>query len=126
MRGVDGVLAVVEQLAGALVPASALETLVLPSRVQGYQPGMLDELTSAGEVLWAGAGGLSGGDGWVTLVPADLAPLLLPEPPGGAVDEGGVASVLLDELAGGQALFFRSLSDRAGATDDQAGSRLST
>jgi ATP-dependent Lhr-like helicase len=81
---------------------------------------MLDELTSAGEVLWAGAGSLSGGDGWVTLVPADLAPLLLPEPPGGATDEGGVASVLLDELAGGQALFFRSLSDRAGSTDDQA------
>ncbi|SDX76844.1 ATP dependent helicase, Lhr family [Modestobacter sp. DSM 44400] len=120
LRGVDGVLAVVEQLAGALVPASALEALVLPSRVTGYSPAMLDELTSAGEVLWAGAGSLSGGDGWVTLVPADLAPLLLPEPPGGAVDEGGVAAQVLAELAGGQALFFRSLSDRVGATDDQA------
>jgi ATP-dependent Lhr-like helicase len=120
MRGVDGVLAVVEQLAGALVPASALETLVLPSRVQGYQPGMLDELTSAGEVLWAGAGGLSGGDGWITLVPADLAALLLPEPPLGAQDEGGVGAQVLEELAGGQALFFRGLSDRVGATDDQA------
>src|SRR3712207_7874586 len=57
--GVDGVLAVVEQLAGALVPASALETLVLPTRVRDYSPAMLDELTSAGEVLWAGAGGRS-------------------------------------------------------------------
>lgn len=120
MRGVDGVLAVVEQLAGALVPASALETLVLPSRVQGYQPGMLDELTSAGEVLWAGAGGLSGGDGWITLVPADLAPLLLPDPPLGAQDEGGVAEQVLEELAGGRALFFRGLSDLVGSTDDQA------
>ncbi|MCU1604381.1 MAG: putative ATP-dependent helicase lhr, partial [Modestobacter sp.] len=120
LRGVDGVLAVVEQLAGALVPASALESLVLPARVPGYSPAMLDELTSAGEVLWAGAGSLSGGDGWVTLVPADLAPLLLPEPPGGAADEGGVASLVLEELAGGQALFFRSLSDRVGSTDDQA------
>lgn len=120
MRGVDGVLAVVEQLAGALVPASALESLVLPSRVQGYSPAMLDELTSAGEVLWAGAGGLSGGDGWVTLVPADLAPLLLPEPPAGAVLEGGVGQLVLDELAGGQAMFFRTLSDRVGATDDPA------
>jgi ATP-dependent Lhr-like helicase len=120
LRGVDGVLAVIEQLAGALVPASALESLVLPSRVSGYSPAMLDELTSAGEVLWAGAGSLSGGDGWVTLVPADLAPLLLPEPPGGAADEGGVGSLVLEELAGGQALFFRSLSDRVGATDDQA------
>ncbi|GHE14463.1 ATP-dependent helicase [Klenkia taihuensis] len=120
MRGVDGVLAVVEQLAGALVPASALETLVLPSRVQGYQPGMLDELTSAGEVLWAGAGGLAGGDGWITLVPADLAPLLLPDPPLGAQDEGGVAQQVLEELAGGRALFFRGLSDLVGSTDDQA------
>ncbi len=120
MRGVDGVLAVVEQLAGALVPASALETLVLPSRVQGYQPGMLDELTSAGEVLWAGAGGLAGGDGWITLVPADLAPLLLPDPPLGAQDEGGPAQQVLEELAGGRALFFRGLSDLVGSTDDQA------
>jgi len=120
MRGVDGVLAVVEQLAGALVPASALETLVLPSRVQGYQPGMLDELTSAGEVLWAGAGGLAGGDGWITLVPADLAPLLLPDPPLGAQDEGGVAQQVVEELSGGRALFFRGLSDLVGATDDQA------
>ena len=80
LRGADGVLAVVEQLAGALVPASALESLVLPARVRDYSPAMLDELTSAGEVLWAGAGGLPGGDGWISLVPADLAPLLLPEP----------------------------------------------
>src|SRR4051794_12693691 len=120
MRGVDGVLAVVEQLAGALVPASALESLVLPARVRDYSPAMLDELTSAGEVLWAGAGGLSGGDGWVSLVPADLAPLLLPEPPGAASVEGGYGAALLEELSGGQAMFFRSLSDRVGATDDPA------
>jgi ATP-dependent Lhr-like helicase len=124
LRGVDGVLAVVEQLAGALVPASALESLVLPSRVRDYRPALLDELTSAGEVLWAGAGGLPGGDGWVTLVPADLAPLLLPDPlePGGVDDEGGggLAEAALDRLSGGQALFFRGLSDLVGSTDDQA------
>ncbi|MGY1672030.1 ATP-dependent helicase [Geodermatophilus sp. SYSU D00710] len=119
MRGVDGVLAVVEQLAGALVPASALETLVLRGRVRDYSPAMLDELTSAGEVLWAGAGGLPGGDGWVSLVPADLAPLLLPdvvEPP----EEGGVAFAVLEQLAAGQAVFFRGLSDLVGSTDDTA------
>ncbi|SHN80885.1 ATP dependent helicase, Lhr family [Geodermatophilus obscurus] len=116
MRGPDGVLAVVEQLAGALVPASALESLVLPARVRDYAPAMLDELTSAGEVLWAGAGGLPGGDGWVSLVPADLAPLLLPEP----LELPEAASTVLDQLAGGQALFFRGLSDLAGSTDDAA------
>ncbi|SNR92879.1 ATP-dependent helicase [Blastococcus mobilis] len=116
LRGADGVLAVVEQLAGALVPASALESLVLPARVRGYSPAMLDELTSAGEVLWAGAGGLPGGDGWISLVPADLAPLLLPEPLE-VPDEG---TPILEQLAGGQALFFRGLSDLVGATDDTA------
>src|SRR3954451_9107448 len=124
MRGVDGVLAVVEQLAGALVPASALESLVLPGRVQNYSPAMLDELTSAGEVLWAGAGGLPGGDGWFSLVPADLAPLLLPEPlePGRVGDgsEGSVGAAVLERLAGGQALFFRGLSDLVCSTDDAA------
>jgi ATP-dependent helicase Lhr and Lhr-like helicase len=116
LRGTDGVLAVVEQLAGALVPASALESLVLPTRVRDYSPAMLDELTSAGEVLWAGAGGLPGGDGWISLVPADLAPLLLPEP----LDPPEAGGPLLDLLAGGQALFFRGLSDLLGATDDTA------
>ena len=53
-RGVDGLLRTVEQLAGVPLPVSALETLVLPSRVAGYAPGWLDELTLAGEVVWAG------------------------------------------------------------------------
>ncbi|MDP5183452.1 ATP-dependent helicase [Blastococcus sp. BMG 814] len=116
LRGADGVLAVVEQLAGALVPASALESLVLPARVRDYSPAMLDELTSAGEVLWAGAGGLPGGDGWISLVPADLAPLLLPE----QLEVAGEGQPVLDLLAGGQAMFFRGLSDALGATDDAA------
>ena len=50
LRGVDGVVAVVEQLAGCAVPASALESLVLSSRVVDYAPSMLDELTASGEV----------------------------------------------------------------------------
>ena len=37
-RGVDGVLRVIEQFAGVPVSASALESLVLPSRVADYSP----------------------------------------------------------------------------------------
>ena len=58
LRGVDGVLRAVEQLAGALLPASAVESLILPARVPGYTPALLDELTTAGEVLWTGHGSL--------------------------------------------------------------------
>ncbi len=104
------VLEVVERLAGAPVPASALETLVLPGRVPGYSPALLDELTSAGEVVWSGAGALPGGDGWLVLAPADGAALMLPEP--GEVSMTPLHEALLEVLSGGGALFFRMLSDR--------------
>jgi ATP-dependent Lhr-like helicase len=117
-RGIDGLVRAVEQLQGAIVPASALESLVLPARVAGYTPAMLDELTSSGEVLWAGGGSLPGNDGWVSLQLADSADLLLPAV--GELELSPLHSSVLDALVDGQALFFRSLSDRVGSTDDVA------
>jgi ATP-dependent Lhr-like helicase len=110
------VLEVIERLGGAPVPASALETLVLPGRVPGYSPAMLDELTSAGEIVWSGAGALPGGDGWLVLAPADGAPLLLPEP--AEVSMTPLHTAVLEALAGGGAMFFRMLSDRAAGLMD--------
>jgi ATP-dependent Lhr-like helicase len=118
LRGVDGVLAVVEQLAGCAVPASALEPLVLAARVPDYTSAMLDELTTTGEVLWAGHGTLPGTDGWVSLHPADQAPLTLPDP--GPVDLTPLHQAVLDALGGGAAYFFRRLSDAVGSADDRA------
>jgi len=119
MRGVDGVLRAVEQLQGAAVPASALETLVLPARVADYAPAMLDELCAAGEVVWSGAGALPGGDGWVSLYLADLAPLLLPAPEQ-STPRTPLSDAVLETLGGGAALFFRTLADRVHALDDAA------
>ena len=45
---------VVDQLAGVPIPASVLERDVLPARVPGYQPRLLDELGALGEVAWVG------------------------------------------------------------------------
>ncbi|WP_446214496.1 ATP-dependent helicase [Micromonospora sp. IBSANI012] len=118
-RGVEALAATIEQVQGAAVPASALERLVLPARVADYSPAQLDELCASGEVVWAGAGAISGGDGWVTLAYADTAPLLLP-PPDEALTLTPLHEAVLDALTEGQALFFRSLSDRVGATDDAA------
>src|SRR5699024_11294214 len=56
LRGADGVYAVLEQLAGVRLPASAWESMVLPSRVGDYTPVMLDELTANGEVVKVGEG----------------------------------------------------------------------
>jgi ATP-dependent Lhr-like helicase len=111
--GPDAVYGVVEQIAGVPVPASALEPLVLAARVDGYAPAMLDELTAAGDVLWAGAGSLPGGDGYLVLAPADTAPLLLPPP--GEITMTPVHDALLEVLAGGGGLFFRALADRVTA-----------
>ncbi|MFI5931177.1 ATP-dependent helicase [Actinoplanes sp. NPDC051494] len=116
-RGVDAVAAAIEQLQGIAVPASAWERLVLPVRVADYAAPQLDELCAGGEVLWAGSGSIAGGDGWVTLAYADSAPLLLP-PPDDELALTPLHQAVLDTLADGQALFFRSLSDRAGSTDD--------
>ncbi|WP_285787340.1 ATP-dependent helicase [Micromonospora sp. NBRC 101691] len=118
-RGVEALAAALEQLQGVAVPASALERLVLPTRVADYSPAFLDELCASGELVWAGSGAISGGDGWVTLAYADAAPLLLP-PPDEALTLTPAHQAVLDALADGQALFFRSLADRVGSGDDAA------
>jgi ATP-dependent Lhr-like helicase len=118
-RGVDAVAAAIEQLQGIAVPASAWERLVLPARVADYSPAQLDELCAGGEVVWAGSGSITGGDGWVTLAYADGAALLLP-PPDDELALTPEHHTVLDALGDGQALFFRSLSDRVRSTDDQA------
>lgn len=118
-RGVAAVAAALEQVQGLALPGSALERLVLPARVADYSPAQLDELCASGEVVWAGSGAISGGDGWVVLAYADTAPLLLP-PPDGALTRTPLHEAVLDALGDGQALFFRSLSDQVGSTDDAA------
>ncbi len=58
---------VVDQLAGLAIPASVLERDVLPARVPGYQPRLLDELGALGEVAWVGRGSLGRDDGRIAL-----------------------------------------------------------
>ncbi|UIJ33439.1 ATP-dependent helicase [Allobranchiibius sp. GilTou73] len=116
-RGADGLLRAVEQLAGARVPASALETLVLPARVVGYTPGLLDELTTSGEVLWQGHAALPGDDGWVSLHLTETAHLTL-APADDTLEFTETHTALMDALGAGGAYFFRTLSDAAHSTND--------
>jgi ATP-dependent Lhr-like helicase len=116
LKGIDGVVQAIDQLSGLPLPASAWETLILPSRVSGYTPSWLDELTATGEVLWSGAGPLPGGDGWVSLHLADTAHLTLPLPDDAPA--GDLQGRVLETLGGGGAFFFRQLSTAVGSTDD--------
>lgn len=123
LRGVDGVLTVVDQLAGCAVPASALEPLVLGSRVVDYHPALLDELTATGEVIWAGHGSLPGTDGWASLHLADSAHLTLPDPAelAGDLETTPLHDAVLEALAGGGAYFFRQLATTVGTSEQMSG-----
>jgi ATP-dependent Lhr-like helicase len=79
---------------------------------------MLDELTARGDVVWAGQGGLPGGDGWVSIALAETAPLLLPIADDGAVSDD--AHQVLEVLASGGALFFRDIAARLPDLDHKA------
>ncbi|MGC5168223.1 Lhr family helicase [Luteimicrobium sp. DT211] len=121
LRGVDGLLRAVEQLSGAAVPASALETLVLPARVRDYAPALLDELTTSGEVLWCGHAALpgsGGGDGLVSLHLAETAHLTLPTVP--PLDDVGAGTPLhaavLEVLEHAGGLFLGRVAELAEAS----------
>ena len=63
LAGTDGLRSVIEQLDGYELAADAWERWVLRSRIDGYEPAMLDTLCLTGEVGWAR---LSAMDGAVT------------------------------------------------------------
>lgn len=119
LEGIDGVVAAIDQLAGVPIPASAWESLILPSRVHNYSPAMLDELTATGEVMWAGVGALPGRDGWVSLHLADSAPLTL-TPPEGEIAEGSLAQRLVNILGAGGAYFASQLQVLSDAENEQS------
>ncbi|SIT87334.1 DEAD/DEAH box helicase [Microbacterium sp. RU33B] len=119
LEGIDGVAAVIEQLAGVPIPASAWESLVLPGRVSDYTPAMLDELTATGEVVWSGHGSLPGRDGWIALHPADAAPLTLALPEDD-IAPGSLEHQLLHTLGAGGAYFAAQLKQLTGAENEQS------
>jgi ATP-dependent helicase Lhr and Lhr-like helicase len=114
-RGTDAVLAAIEQLAGYALPASAIESVVLPARVADYQPAMLDELLTSGEARWVGDGPVGEADGWIRLFPADLDP-----GPARSLPATYRGNELLAALGGGGAHFFDALLPTGLATGDRA------
>ncbi|WP_168581748.1 ATP-dependent helicase [Gephyromycinifex aptenodytis] len=116
LRGLDGLIRAVEQLCGARLPASAVESLVLPARVERYSPALLDEALAAGEITWQGHGALPGDDGWVSLHLTDTAPLTLSAPGEDPLTEREQS--IVEAMAGGGAYFFRGLGQATGSTDD--------
>ncbi|MDZ8200301.1 DEAD/DEAH box helicase [Microbacterium sp. SSW1-59] len=119
LDGIDGLAAVIEQLAGVPAPASAWESLIFPTRVRDYRPALLDELTSSGEVVWTGHGSLPGRDGWIAFHPADTAPLTLTRDDV-EIAEDSLDARLLHVLGAGGAYFAGQLRQLADADNEQS------
>jgi ATP-dependent Lhr-like helicase len=77
----DALLDAIENLQGAPIPASLLESQVLPARISDYAPSGLDTLIAAGEVSWAGVEPIGERDGRIALFLADKLPLLAQQRP---------------------------------------------
>ena len=110
----DALLDAVESLQGAPLPASLIESSILPARLAEYAPAGLDTLIAAGEVAWTGVEPIGERDGRIALFLADKLPLLLQSRP--MVEplterEGKLLAVL--ESTG--ASFFDSLHQAVGS-----------
>ena len=68
---------VIEQLQGAPLHASVLESQILPARLPDYSPSDLDNLMASGDVVWMGVESIGQRDGRIRLALAEDAPLLL-------------------------------------------------
>jgi ATP-dependent Lhr-like helicase len=114
-RGLDALLDVVESLQGAALPASILESEILPARIDGYLPADLDALAAAGEVVWCGLEPMGERDGRITLYLADsLSRLWRPALDSGALDLTALEARVLEQLRSGGACFFPGLQQALG------------
>ncbi|MDP9299165.1 MAG: DEAD/DEAH box helicase, partial [Actinomycetota bacterium] len=115
--GVDALSEAISRLQGAAVPASILESDVLPARVRGFRPADLDALCAGGELVWVGAGSLGADDGRVALLFRDQARLLAPAADG--PPDGLVHDAIREHLEERGASFWPDLVGAAGNSDER-------
>ena len=115
--GMDRLLEVVFQLQGLALPASVIERDVIAARVGNYNPRLLDELVSMGEVVWAGRGSLGTNDGRVALYLRGDAPRLVSPPVD--VPRSELHERLRRHLKSRGASFYRDLYNACGGGDEE-------
>jgi ATP-dependent Lhr-like helicase len=116
---VDALAHAIAGLQGAAVPASVLESEVLPPRVRGYRPADLDAICAAGELVWIGAGAIGSTDGRVVLAFRDRARLLVSQPSSEVAPSGSVHDALRSHLRDAGASFWSDLLRAAGVADQR-------
>ncbi len=114
MHPEDALLRAIQMLEGCPVPASILERHILPARVPGYQPYMLDQLLATGEVVWAGIEPIGSTDGRIALYLTDREPLLARARDESAKDPDALHGRIRDLLAARGAVFFPEIARTLG------------
>lgn len=111
-EGVDGVMRVIEQLAGVGLPASLWESQILPARVRDYSPEMLDELLATGAVIWSGQKKLGEDDGLVALHLQEYAAESFTPAEANQANRSALQQAIVTVLADGGAWFAQQISQR--------------
>jgi len=117
--GADALTEAIGRLQGAAIPASILETDVLPARVRGFRPADLDALCASGGLVWMGAGALGASDGRVALLFRDRASLLAPGASADERPEGPLHDAMRQHLVARGASFWPDLVAAAGTADER-------
>lgn len=111
-KGPDALLEVIEQLQGYPIPASVLESQVLPARLQDYDSRDLDSLMASGLVVWSGVEPIGQTDGRIALYLSEHAAQLL-RPPEGEVNHEELHDTILEFLDQSGASFFPRIAQVA-------------
>ena len=80
LRGIDGVVSAIDQLAGVALPASAWESLVLPAACATTAPRCSTSSRRPARCSGRAAASCAGGDGWLACTSPTPRPLTLAEP----------------------------------------------
>ena len=114
-RGLDALLDTIESLQGVPIPASLLESTILPARIAKYSSTDLDTLIAAGEVVWCGLDPLGERDGRIGIYLADKLTTLFPPILATSSQETSPREkAIIAALEQRGALFFGELHDAVG------------
>jgi ATP-dependent Lhr-like helicase len=113
-HGLDALLDTIESLQGAPLPASLLESQLLPARLARHSPADLDTLIAAGEIVWCGVDSIGGHDGRIAFYLADRISTLLPPQNTPSEALSSREKVIVEFLARSGATFFADLHDATG------------
>lgn len=112
-RGRNALLDTIEQLQGLSLPASVLESEILPARIAGFDRRELDMLLSSGAALWIGRESLGQHDGRISLYLSESARYLI-EPPNGQRPSAPLHESIRSHLSQKGASFFPQLLQATG------------